>query len=132
MRISDLAIVLMLVAPVAACGNAGETPGEMMTKAGAEDRSVPCRVGQAADFAKVCTLEWRGGGKGENESRSLLILRHSDGGFRRVFVSAGGEIGQADGSEPIRLVAQKDGWTEVAIGGDHYRLRALQLRAPAL
>lgn len=129
MRISDLALALMLAGALSACGSASESesPQEILFKAKAEHRGVSCRVGKASDFDDVCMLERRGT---DAAGRTLVILRHGDGGFRRLIVSAGDEIGQADGSEPIRLIAQDKDRIEIAIGADHYRLRAAQLKQP--
>lgn len=54
----------------------------------------------------------------------LLIVRKADGGFRRLRMTAGGIVA-ADGAERADARALDNGMTEVAIGGDRFRLGPL-------
>ncbi|WP_232318504.1 hypothetical protein [Sphingomonas sp. TDK1] len=60
----------------------------------------------------VCTAERDGDG--------LLILRHPDGGFRRLRID-GNSLSAADGAEPA-MVRRHGGEVELTIGGMRYRL----------
>jgi hypothetical protein len=84
-----------------------------------EDR-IECALAGAAAFVRECWIEDGPGG--------LLVLRHPDGGFRRlewVEIRGGAVLDTADGSERAR-VDFRDSTIEVAVGTDRYRLpRAL-------
>jgi hypothetical protein len=52
----------------------------------------------------------------------VLTVRHPDGGFRRLRVSAGGAVTAADGAEAA-LVRKIDSTTrEIAVGDARYRM----------
>lgn len=106
------------------CGGAGETSGKMLADAKTEDRIVSCRLNDAPDFADDCSLELRGE---DDKGARLFVLRHKDGGFRRLRISADGTLSAADGSYP--LVLEKDAGQSlyISLGPDHYRLRLEQM-----
>lgn len=119
MRTSDLAVTTLAVGLLSACG------GEAGDGEGVEPAQlVECRLGGAADFASECALHWSGLA---GQAARLLLVRHPDGGFRRLLVSEDGKrINVADGAEMPRVTMQ-GGVAEIAIGGDAYRIPASAL-----
>lgn len=77
---------------------------------------IECAIGAGASFAETCTLE-----RAEN---NVLIVRHEDGGFRKLTVNAAGTIDTADGADGIQLMLLPDGRSDIVIGTDRYRLPA--------
>ena len=72
-------------------------------------------TGTAKEPAKVCTLE-----RIERDGRSLLVVRHPDGGFRNFErVDDQRVLIPADGAADARI-ALKDGLADVSIDGDRY------------
>jgi hypothetical protein len=118
-----LAVLLL-----AACGS-GDAPGAMTNGAaapapGEPDNRVECRVGPAAAFERICSVESEDGARGR-----VLTLRGPDGGFRRLLVTRDGSgVVAADGAEPARVTLLSDGRIEVEIGGDRFRLPAMVRR----
>lgn len=99
----------MLAFGLAGCGD----PKPAATQAVPEAQHAPrilCARGKEA-LAPACTLERTRSGTGE-----VWTIRFPDGAFRRLAV-ADGEIGAADGAEPLRA----DG-DDVVIAGERYRL----------
>ncbi|MBH5322778.1 hypothetical protein [Aurantiacibacter sediminis] len=86
-----------------------------------EDQSagtpVACAIGGAPNFADDCTME-----RADREGERLVIVRHPDGVFRRfeIGVPERGLI-TADGVEQA-AVERRDGFVEVRVGADRYRL----------
>lgn len=83
-------------------GTKHEMPGE----------AIECRVGQARDFARVCSVERDG---------DIRMIHHPDGSFRRLVI-AGGKIAAADGAETPTENRDEQGRRLVSIGGNSYRL----------
>ena len=79
---------------------------------------IECAIGGGA-FERGCTIERNGD--------HSLILRHRDGGFRRLRMENGTPIA-ADGAEPARVTSAAEGVVEIAIGGDRYQVPAEALR----
>ncbi|MDE1466568.1 hypothetical protein [Aurantiacibacter sp. D1-12] len=104
MRIVAIAVLFAL----AAC-----TPGEDL----AEGTPIECALGGAAGFTEECLME-----RQTRENQRLLIVRHPDGAFRRfeIGVPEQGLI-TADGVEQA-IVDRSDGFVEVRVGPDRYRL----------
>jgi len=75
---------------------------------------IECATGGTANFTKSCAIE-RGSG-------SPLILRHADGGFRRIDLAEDGTITALDGSDEARGKPLPDGRFELILGRDRYRL----------
>jgi len=111
---------------LAGCGEANETPDKVIAKAKAEDRAVSCRLEDAPAFADTCSLEWRGTNA---DGAWIVVLRHKDGGFRRLILSPDGTLGQADGAQTLLLEKDAGKSLYVSLGSDHYRLRLDQLDA---
>ena len=85
---------------------------------GQPDRRIECRTGEAAPFARTCSIE-----SFDSDDGRLLTVRKPDGGFRRLRVSNDGRgIAAADGAEQVRMANLRDGRIEVSIGDDHFRL----------
>jgi len=107
-RISSLVALLM----VAGCG--ADPASQPAAQQGGE--TVSCGpVGET--LLPVCTLE-----RVSAEGGDLLVLRHPDGGFRRLRVQ-GNTILAADGAD-VAVVRRLPRGIEVAIGGMRYRLEA--------
>ena len=103
------------MATVAAC-----SPDSGSTIAAADDNRIECRMGGAAAFERLCTVE-----RSDSESGRILTVRKPDGGFRRFAVTADGRgVAAADGAEQPEVTIVADDSIEVAIGGDVFRLPA--------
>jgi hypothetical protein len=93
--------------------------------AAAEEERILCRIGEAAAFERLCTVE-----QGESEAGRTLTVRKPDGGFRRLLVTGDGSgVEAADGAEEAQVTIVDADTIEVAIGGDAFRLPAT-VRAP--
>ena len=100
---------------LAACGQAGDH-----ATAEGEDNRIECRIGNAVQFERLCTVEQveRGGAR-------TLVVRKPDGGFRRLRVTGDGRgVVAADGAEPAEVTIIAGNRIEIAIGGDSFRLPA--------
>lgn len=103
---SALALVVL-----AACNRAGTSP-----IADQPGDSIECALAGAAGFKRECTVERvRGTGAG------VLVIRHPDGGFRRLLESGDGSFETADGAQRA-VVTPGPGYAGVAVGQDRYRL----------
>lgn len=110
MRIFSAAVMLI----VAGC-RAEPVVENKVSQAKADDK-IECAVGGAQQLAPSCAIE-RGGG-------TILTLRHSDGGFRRLTLETDGTIDTADGADVLTLKTLDDGRAEIVVGEDRYRLPA--------
>ena len=70
--------------------------------------TIDCAVGPGAEMGADCMVERAGDG---------LVIRHPDGGFRRLNVI---DLRAADGSDPAQ-VASDGTMVEVRVAGDRYR-----------
>ena len=79
--------------------------------------NIACAIGNAADFSDECTVQ-----RMEQGDDTLLIIRHTDGGFRRfeVLESSGGLVA-ADGAEEA-VVLDQGTFVLVTVGADRYRI----------
>ena len=120
------AVPLLLVA---ACGGPAETaaPGDPQvdvatgTPAGEPVERIACAIGDA-DYADVCSID-----RARARDGTVLTIRHPDGGFRRLNLSADGQtVSAADGAAPVEVLARGEGGTEVAIADVRYRLPAIR------
>lgn len=91
----------------------GAKPDDKVANAAPDDR-IECAVHGATTFTKNCAVE-----RGEG---TLLVLRHENGGFRRINLTSDGAISPADGSDAAAGKLLPDGRFELVIGGDRYRL----------
>ena len=110
MRISSAALFLML----SSCGVAPVVENKF-SQAKPDDR-IECALGGTQDFTRVCAIE-----RGEG---TVLTLRHSDGGFRRLTLEPVGSIDSAVGADALTIQTFGDGRTEVTVGEDRYLLPA--------
>ena len=116
---SALAVLLGL----AACSS-GE--GEGVLAAGGEGggfrrpglaKSVPCALAGANRFADECLVE-----RVSEDGKALVVVRHPDGGFRRlVELDGGARYAAADGAGPARSAARGQD-IEVTVDADRYLL----------
>ena len=84
--------------------------------AGAGDaQTVPCALAGAKLFKQDCTLE-----RSSGDGRQIVVVRHPDGGFRRLIALDGGRrYAAADGADKAEIVPNgKD--IEVTVEDDHY------------
>jgi hypothetical protein len=85
---------------------------------------VDCALGPGTTFAQDCAIE-----RSKQGETYKMILRHPDGGFRRLEVDAGNTIVAADGADAAQIVLNGT-IAEVTVGEDRYRI-PLEARAPA-
>lgn len=98
-------LALAAVLLVAAC-----TPGEAEQAAQAGE-PISCALAGASQFAAQCRVERNG---------ATIVVRHPDGGFRRLEVSADGQnLLAADGAQQSQS-ARKGDHFEVILGDDRY------------
>ncbi len=105
-RIFSLSLAVVL----ASCGINGE---DKVATAAPDDR-IECAISGATDFTRACAVERSEG--------TMLVLRHADGGFRRIDLSADGTITATDGSDEPEGKVMPDSRYELTIGSDRYRL----------
>jgi hypothetical protein len=99
---------------MAGCASEPATENVVATAAPAD--RIECAIGEGAAMANSCALERSEG--------NVLVLRHEDGGFRKLTLEADGTIDTADGADGLELTPMPDGRTEIVIGADKYRLPA--------
>ena len=99
------------VLAVAACSVA-ETPEP-------EGDTVECAIGEGAEFADACTLEWIGEVQGQE-----FLIHHPEGGFRRFTVAEDASgVASVDGAEEITMSdTAPDGQWQFSVSGDQYRM----------
>ncbi len=78
---------------------------------------IECAIGGAPEFARDCAVE-------HSADATRLMLRHPNGGFRRLDVASDGTLSAADGADVASGHPLADGRLEVSIGNDRYRLPA--------
>jgi hypothetical protein len=110
LRIFSAGLILL----AAGCTREPATENVFETVAAAD--RIECAVGEGAAMTNSCALE-----RGEG---NVLVLRHADGGFRKLTLDPDGTIDTADGADGLELKSMPDGRTEVVIGLDKYRLPA--------
>ena len=116
MRRGGLAAVLALA--LAACGQSESA------KAPAGE-AIQCSLGGARDFKPNCQLE-----RSVIDGAQVFIVRHPDGAFRRMQVSADGQnLLAADGADETQSALKGDRY-EVILGPDRYVIPA-QASVPA-
>lgn len=90
-------------------------PAGVEPEAPANAQLVACAPAGSRDFAQECALEHN-----EVKGERVITLRHPDGGFRRVNISARA-LQAADGADAARS-ATAGGLVEVSIAEDRYRI----------
>lgn len=118
--------ILLLLLPLAACGEAKTDPAKLaraeaqQARAAEDNGRILCARAGSTDFARVCTLDRVAGPEG-----LVLTVSHPDGGFHRLLVTKDGRgVVAADGAERavVRVIGREE--IEVRLGGDRYRLPA--------
>ena len=121
-RIFSSIIVLLVTACGGAADDAASGGGNQgissnTIAAEAQPERVACAIGRA-EYADDCTID-----RVATDEGTVLTIRHPDGGFRRLRVSADGEgIAAADGAVPTEILKRSGTTVEVAIGDARYRL----------
>ena len=113
-----------LLLAVSACGGPpdGVAPGNVQAVGSGTPSEVPaeriaCAIG-GGDYADACTIE-----RGAVADGTLLTIRHPDGGFRRLRLSADrSTLVAADGALPAQVLGRSETAVEVAIGDARYRV----------
>ena len=78
---------------------------------------IDCAIGNAASFSPDCTVE-----RIDNEDQTILVVRHSDGGFRRFeLLGGGGGLVSADGADQATVVDEGANIL-VTVETDQYRI----------
>jgi hypothetical protein len=114
--------ILLLLGLAAACDGSGTAGGE----AAVQGEPIPCAVGGASSMADECRMERLAAPEGKT-----LILRHPNGGFRRLLITADGRgVVAADGADPAVVSVIGGNRIEVSIAGDRYQLPAALKAAP--
>ena len=118
LRTFSLGLALVLVACRGGDDDrsAAIAPDGRVVEARTDNKRIDCALSGAASFATVCTVERNDG--------TLLVLRHPDGGFRRITLASDKSIDAADGSEAQLGKTLPDGRFELTLGNDRYRLPA--------
>lgn len=84
---------------------------------------VMCALGGAGEFKPACRLE-----RTTIDAQQVLVVRHPDGGFRRLTISADGQhLDAADGADRSQSARKGDRF-EVILGSDRY---VIPVAAPA-
>lgn len=110
-RISSLALLLAMLV---ACG---QREVQAQAERGAE--TIECAIGPGSEYGPDCLVER----VREGDSR-ILVVRHPDGGFRRLeLLPDGGGVTAFDGADRVEQSFQGN-MLAVAVGGDRYRFPA--------
>lgn len=92
-------------------GAAGDAGGMIVT--------VMCAPAGASEFSADCSLE-----REDNQ----LTIRHANGTFRRFVLDGENRISSADGADALHVAEEPDGFVELRIAGDRYRLDRAALK----
>jgi hypothetical protein len=83
---------------------------------------IDCAIGGAAHFSHDCAVE-----RTVDRGGTVLVVRHPDGGFRRLrIVDDGQSLTAADGAEALAFARAGDR-VDVSVGGDRYRFPSAML-----
>lgn len=109
---------------LALLGACSKTETQAPPKVAEGPEHVECALGPGTTFAKDCAIE-----RSRDGGTYKMILRHPDGGFRRLEVDASNTIVSADGADAAEIVLN-GAVADVTVGEDRYRI-PLEARAPA-
>ncbi|WP_296676560.1 hypothetical protein [Novosphingobium sp.] len=85
------------------------------TQAADDGEVITCALGGSGEFKPACRLE-----RTVIDSQSVFVVRHPDGAFRRLVVTADGQhLDAADGADASQSALKGDRF-EVILGGDKY------------
>jgi hypothetical protein len=105
----------VLLVALAACSSKTPASGQPEVSEAAAADSVPCAIAGAKTFTAQCAIE-----RSAAEGKSLVVVHHPDGGFRRLFELQGGKsFAAADGADRVEIEAN-GAEVEVTVGDDHY------------
>jgi hypothetical protein len=121
LRISSAAILLTL----ASCSQGGDSQEVVqvaadggtaaLKEAAASPSAVPCALGGAKEFDADCPVE-----RSIEGGKTVIVVRHPDGGFRRLIELDGGKrFAAADGAQLAEHTANGKE-LEVTVADDHY------------
>ncbi|MFM5885807.1 MAG: hypothetical protein ACKOQ3_10895 [Novosphingobium sp.] len=98
--------------------------GCAQSSADADDgEAIFCALGGSREFKPDCRLE-----RTAIDAQPVFVVRHPDGGFRRLAVSKDGQhLDAVDGADASQSALKGDRW-EVILGGDKY---VIPVAAPA-
>ena len=122
---SRISSAILLAASLAACSvkdDAGATAqgeGGDAVGAAAQIAEVPCALAGSKRFGDRCAVEHL-----SQDGKRYVLLRHPDGGFRRLIeLEDGKRYAAADGAESADMTPN-DGGIEVSVGDDSYLFAA--------
>lgn len=121
MRIFSGLVTIFLVT---ACGKPdNEVLAEAEERAAAQapdDGKIECAINGDPNFTRGCETE-----RLSDEDGTTLIIRHPDGGFRRLNVLTDGRgLEAADGAEKAKIEIVEAGKIRVSVGSDIYVIPA--------
>ena len=110
---------LLGVLALTGCSQEPESPAQPSAApavvGGTRLRAVPCALRGATRYAQECLVE-----SNSENGTTILIIRHPDGGFRRLEeVDGGKSFRAADGADTAVVTVDKDKLA-VAVEEDHY------------
>ena len=120
LRISSAALVLAALAacsqePEEGAPGASGQPAEAANAAASAPLAIPCALAGTRQFKDECQLE-----RSAQDGKPAVILRHPDGGFRRLAELDGGKrFAALDGADVVEI-EQSGQELEVTVGDDHY------------
>jgi hypothetical protein len=115
---------LRLIAGALALGACSKNEAEPAPKVAPGDEHIECALGPGVGFTKDCAIE-----RSKDGATYRMIVRHPDGGFRRLEVGADNAIAVTDGANAA-AVTLNGTLAQVTVGDDRYRI-PLEARAPA-
>ena len=118
LRISSAVLLAALAACSSKSGSSGaatQGAGQGTSQSGETAAMVACALAGAKTFTADCRVE-----RSQTDGKTVLVLRHPDGGFRRLVEMDGGKsFAAADGSDDVAIEANGKE-IEVTLGEDHY------------
>ena len=110
------AAIVFCVLALSACGKGEEQP-----QAGAGATRIDCALGEGSEFGPDCLVE-----KVAGEQGSEYVVRHPDGGFRRLRIAEdrAGMVAVDGAEEAVNELIGSPPVLQVTIGADRYRFPA--------
>lgn len=110
----SLALVALLLAGCSVKGEQ-EQAASAEGSAAAAPETVSCALKGSDAFKERCTIE-----RSASDGRNFIVLRHPDGGFRRLEeLEAGKRYKSVDGADEVAVDANGAD-IELTVGEDHY------------
>lgn len=108
------------VVPVALLLSCGGPP---QPQAAEGAQRIDCAIGPGSRFENACLVE-----RVKRDEETILVVRHPDGGFRRlVQLGDGRGLEAADGADVVIAQLTDGGMLEVAVGAERYRFPAREM-----